>query len=166
MSSRTRTRTSKTSTGVHAIRIPRGRGRRGQPFIVVIPERPTLTRQALGMVGGALWKARTSLAPTALAVLAFVLAAVLHVLAWWSCFLPAAAAVAAVAWLVIAQRRDPATGSDLAWRIGLTVTLGPVAAVWMTAAVAFGPLAGPLELLWLLALIGTQSVWLVVRRMR
>ncbi|WPO69937.1 hypothetical protein [Streptomyces sp. KN37] len=158
-----RTRTSKAAAGVHTVRIPRRRGRRGQPFIVVIPEHPTVTRVALGTVGRALWKARTSLYPTALAVLGFVLAAVRHVLAWWSCFLPATAVVAPVAWLAVMQRSNPACGSSLAWRIGLTSATS-LAASWLTTAVAFGPTAGPLELLWLLALLGTQIAWPIVRR--
>lgn len=53
MSSRTRARGAKTAAGVHTIRIPRQRGRRGaDPFVVVVPERPSLTREALAVVGG------------------------------------------------------------------------------------------------------------------
>lgn len=165
MSSRTRTRTPKASAGVHTVRIPGRRGRRSQPLLIVVPERPSLIRQAFAGLAGAAWVHRRALAPTVLAVLAFVLAAVLHVLAWWSCFLPAAAVVAPLAWLVILQRGNPVTGSDLAWRIGAT-SVAALAALWMTAAVTFGPVAGPLELLWLLALIGVQTAWIVVRKMR
>lgn len=59
MSSRTRARGAKTAAGVHTIRIPRQRGRRGaDPFVVVVPERPSLTREALAVVGG--WLDRKS----------------------------------------------------------------------------------------------------------
>ncbi|MCI3930196.1 hypothetical protein [Streptomyces sp. AN091965] len=159
-----RTRTRKTSSGVHTVRIPRGRGRRGQPFVVIVPERPTLTLEALGVAAcGYLWRARTSLYPTVLAVLGFVLAAVLHVLAWWSCFLPGAGVVAPLAWLAVAQRSDPAAGAELALRAALASAL-TLAALWLTAAMAFGPTTGPLELIWLLALIGAQAIWLIIRR--
>lgn len=122
-----------------------------------------MIRQALAVLAGAAWVHRRALAPTALAVLAFVLAAVLHVLAWWSSFLPAAAVVASLAWLAITQRTDPVSGSELACRVGLVAAAG-LAASWMTAAAAFGPTTGPLELLWLLALLAVQTAWLIIRR--
>ncbi|WP_053913264.1 hypothetical protein [Streptomyces sp. TP-A0875] len=164
MSSRTRTRGAKTAAGVHTIRIPRQRGRRGaDPFVVVVPERPSLTREALAVVGGWLWRSRRALAPTALAVLALVVAAVLHVIAWWSGLLLAPTAAGPLVWLLVMQRRRPATGSVLAWRAGLAA-LTSSALVWLATAAGFGPLAGALELWWLLTLITAQSAWLIVRR--
>ncbi|MEU5202792.1 hypothetical protein [Streptomyces pseudogriseolus] len=164
MSSRIRARGAKTAAGVHTVRIPRQRGRRGaEPFIVVVPERPSLTREALAVVGGWLWRSRRALAPTALAVLGLAVAALLHVIAWWSSLLLAPTAVGPLAWLLVMQRRRPATGSVLAWRIGLAALISSSLA-WLAVAAGFGPLAGALELWWLLTLITAQSAWLIVRR--
>ncbi|MEV5338908.1 hypothetical protein AB0K93_10515 [Streptomyces sp. NPDC052676] len=163
MSSRTRARTVKTAAGVHTVRIPRQRGRRGaQPFVVVVPEQPSLTREALGFTGRVLWRFRSALAPTALAVAALPLCAVLHALAWWSGLLLAPLAAAPVLWLGTVQRRRPGRRSVLAWRAGLAV-LATAALAWVALAAGFGPLAGPLEVLWLLAWIAAQTAWLVVR---
>jgi hypothetical protein len=147
------------------VRIPRQRGRRGEPFVVVVPERPSLTRQALMGLALIVWDHRRAFAPIPLALLALGLAALLHAVAWWSGLVLAAAAVAPLVWLGIAQRSHPARGSALAWRIALSAT-STLAAGWMAAAAMVGPLAGPLELLWLLALIGTQTAWPIVRRTR
>ncbi|KMS69010.1 membrane protein [Streptomyces leeuwenhoekii] len=164
MSSRTRARGAKTTAGVHTVRIPRQRGRRAaEPFVIVVPERPSLTREALAVIGGWLWRSRRALAPTGLAVLALAVAAVLHVIAWWSGLLLAPTATGPLVWLLVMQRRRPATGSVLAWRIGLAV-LTSSALAWLAVAAGFGPLAGALELWWLLTLITAQSAWLIVRR--
>lgn len=167
MSSRTRTRRAvKVPAGATTVRIPRQRGRRsGQPFIVVVPDRPSLSREALGWLGRLLWRHRRSLAPLALAVLALPLTAVLHVLAWWSGLLLAPLAAGPLIWLALMQRRRPATGSVLGWRVGLAL-LVTAATAWLALAAAFGPLAGPLELIWLLTLITGQSTWLIVRSTR
>ncbi|MFH8288406.1 hypothetical protein [Streptomyces sp. NPDC018059] len=165
MSARTRTRRSvKVPAGATTVRIPRQRGRRsGQPFIVVVPDRPSLSREAFGFLGRILWKHRRSLAPLALSVLAVPVTAVLHVLAWWSGLVLAPLAAGPLVWLAVMQRRRPASGSVLGWRIGLAL-LATAATAWLALAAAFGPLAGPLELIWLLTLIVAQSAWLVVRR--
>ncbi|MCX4665576.1 hypothetical protein OG453_02615 [Streptomyces sp. NBC_01381] len=164
MSSRTRsrTRTAKAPAGATTVRIPRQRS--SQPFIVVVPDRPSLSREALGFLGRLLWKNRRSLAPLALAVLALPGTAVLHALAWWSGLLLAPLAAGPLAWLLITQRRRPAADRGvLGWRIGLTL-LATTATAWVALAAAFGPLAGPLELLWLLTLLAAQTAWLIVRR--
>ncbi|MFF8645028.1 hypothetical protein [Streptomyces sp. NPDC015345] len=165
MSSRTRTRRAvKVPAGATTVRIPRQRGRRsGQPFIVVVPDRPSLSREAFGFLGRVLWKHRRSLAPLVLAVLAVPVTAVLHVLAWWSGLVLAPLAAGPLVWLVVMQRSRPATRGVLGWRIGLAL-LATAATAWLALAAAFGPLAGPLELVWLLTLFGAQTAWLVVRR--
>ncbi|WP_314409589.1 hypothetical protein [Streptomyces sp. DSM 40484] len=164
MTSRTRSRRVKSAAGVHTVRIPRQRGRRGaQPFVVVVPEHPSLTREALSAVGALLWRFRRSLAPTALAVLALVVAALLHVMAWWSGLVLAPAAAGPLVWLLLMQRRRPAAGTVLAWRIA-TAALASSALAWLALSAAFGPLAGALELWWLLMLITAQCAWLIVRR--
>ncbi|MGJ5898488.1 hypothetical protein ACSCBZ_42065 [Streptomyces niveiscabiei] len=162
MSSRTRARTVKTAAGVHTLRIPRQRGRRGEQVVIVVPERPTLTRLAAGWAGRALWRSRRTLAPTALALTALPLSGVLHLLAWWSSLLLTPLALAPLVWLWVVQRRRPAKGSVVLWRAGLSA-LATLAAVWLSLAAGFGPLAGPLPLLWLLLLVAAQTVWIVVR---
>ncbi|MGW2821810.1 hypothetical protein ACWC24_12490 [Streptomyces sp. NPDC001443] len=163
MSSRTGARGVKSAASVHTVRVPRQRGRRSEPFVVVVPERPSLASEAAAALGGLLWRSRRALAPTAFALLAFVVAALLHTMAWWSGLLLAPLAVAPAGWVLFMQRRRPATGSVLAWRIGLA-TLVTVASSWLALAAGFGPLAGSLELLWLLILIAAQTAWLIVRR--
>ncbi|MCC4320018.1 hypothetical protein [Streptomyces malaysiensis] len=165
MSSRTRARTVKTAAGVTTVRIPRQRGRRSaDPFVVVVPERPTLTRLALDAAARWLWKHRRALAPLTLGVLAFPVTALLHVMAWWSGLVLAPATVVPALWLAIAQRRRPAKGAGVwGWRISAAV-LGTSGLAWAASAAGFGPLAGPLELWWLLNLIAAQTTWLIVRR--
>ncbi|MFI8530106.1 hypothetical protein ACIGMX_07645 [Streptomyces aquilus] len=162
MSSRTRTR---RAAGVTTVRLPRQRGRRSQPFVVVVPEQPSLTREALGLVGGALWKGRHALAPTGIAVLAFALTGLFHVLSPWSALMLAPLVAGPGLWLGIVQRRRPGHGSTLAWRIGLAV-FGTLAFAWTALAAGIGPFAGSLPLVWLLALIAAQTAWLIVRRTR
>ncbi|OMI37887.1 hypothetical protein [Streptomyces sparsogenes] len=164
MSSRTRARGVKTAASVHTIQIPRQRWRRGaQPVMVVVPEQPSLTREALGFLGSALWKRRRSLAPTGIAVLAFTGTALLHAVAWWSGLLLAPLAAGPGLWLGIVQRRHPARSTAFAWRVALAV-LATFALVWAALAAGFGPLAGSLELVWLLTWITAQTAWLIVRR--
>ncbi|AYN34226.1 hypothetical protein DUI70_3725 [Streptomyces albus] len=151
---------------MHTVRIPRQRGRRGaDPFVVVVPERPSLTREALTVVGGWLWRERRALAPTGLAVLALAAAGLLHVFAWWSGLVLAPVAAGPLVWLLLMQRRRPALGSPLAWRIALAA-LASSALAWLALAVGFGPLAGPLCLWWLLMLLTAQTAWLIVRHTR
>ncbi|BCL23011.1 hypothetical protein ACPCBX_18385 [Streptomyces tuirus] len=163
MSSRTRTRKVKTAAGVHTVRLPRQRGRRSQPFVVVVPEHPSLTREALGFVGRGLWMARHALAPTALALLALVVTGLLHVIAWWSALVLAPAALAPAVCFAVVQRSRPAQSSTLAWRIALAV-FATLAFAWAALAAGFGPWAGALPLVWLLTLIVAQTAWLTVRR--
>ncbi|MCL8014641.1 hypothetical protein [Streptomyces sp. AS02] len=160
MSSRTR---SRGAAGIHTVRIPHQRGRRSQPFLIVVPDRPSLTREACGFLGRALWRFRRALAPTGFALLALVITSLLHVLGWWSGLVLAPMAVAPPVWLGIMQHRRPGHGSTLAWRIALAA-LATLAGAWAALAAGFGPLAGPLGLIWLLGLIVAQSAWLIVRR--
>ncbi|GAA4014759.1 hypothetical protein [Streptomyces plumbiresistens] len=164
MSSRTRTRAAKSGASVHTVRIPRQRGRRGgDPFVVVVPERPSLTRQALTGLALLLWDHRRALAPTGFALVALAVAGLLHAMAWWSGLVLAPLAAGPLVWLAVMQRRRPGTGSVLAWRIGLAA-LASTGLAWLALAAGFGPLTGPLELVWLLGLIAAQAAWFIVRR--
>ncbi|WCD99489.1 hypothetical protein PGH47_29025 [Streptomyces sp. HUAS 31] len=164
MSPRTRTR---RAAGVTTVQIPRQRGRRrgAQPFVVVVPEQPSLTREALGLVGGALWKGRLTLAPTGITVLACIVTAVLYVIAPWSGLVLSPLAVAPAVWFGIVQRRRPARGSTRAWRIALSV-FATVTFAWAALAAGFGPLTGPLAVVWLFIWLTAQTVWPFVRRTR
>ncbi|WP_405448887.1 hypothetical protein OG350_21225 [Streptomyces achromogenes] len=164
MSSRTRARGLKSAAGIHTVHIPRQRGRRGaQPFVIVVPEQLSLTREVAGWAGRMLWRHRSALAPTGLALLALAAAGVLHVKAPWAGLVLAVLAAGPTVWVLLAQRRRPGTGSVLAWRIGLAL-LATLALGWFAAAAGFGPLTGPLALLWLLIWGTAQTVWLIVRR--
>ncbi|MDQ1039668.1 hypothetical protein QFZ75_006084 [Streptomyces sp. V3I8] len=146
------------------VRIPRQRGRGRQPYIVVVPEhRHSLTGRAASALALLVWDHRRALAPTGLALLAFGLTTVLHTLAWWAALVLAPAALAPLVWFAIVQRRHPADASALAWRITLAA-VSALAGGWVALAVAAGPLAGPLEVWWLLLLLGTQTAWFIVRR--
>ncbi|MEW2114559.1 hypothetical protein AB0945_05095 [Streptomyces sp. NPDC005474] len=164
MSSRTRTRRVKTAAGVTTVRLPRQRGRRtAQPFVVVVPERPSLARELAAWTGHLLWRFRHALAPTGIALAVFVVTALLHVFAWWSALVLAPAVAAPAGWLAFMQRRRPATGTTLGWRAALALLI-TLAFTWAALAAGFGPLAGPLPLLWLLLLLPAQTGWLIVRR--
>ncbi len=164
MSSRTRTRRVKTAAGVTTVRLPRQRGRRSaQPFVVVVPERPSIARELAGWVGSVLWRFRVALAPTGIALAVFAFTALLHALAWWSALVLATFAVAPLASWFALQRRRPAHGTALAWRAGAAALI-TLTFTWAALAAGFGPLAGPLELLWLLLLLPAQTGWLIVRR--
>ncbi|WP_328742087.1 hypothetical protein OG436_13215 [Streptomyces caniferus] len=163
MSSRSRTRTAKAA-GVTTVRIPRQRGRRAaDPFVIVVPERPSLTRQALTGLALIVWNHRRALAPTGAALVAFIVTALLHALAWWSGLVLAPLVVGPALWLGFVHFRRPAQGSAAFWRVALAL-LATVAFAWVALAAWFGPLAGPLELVWLLTWIAAQTAWLIVRR--
>ncbi|MCX4235376.1 hypothetical protein [Streptomyces ortus] len=165
MTSRTRPRRAvKVPAGATTVRIPRQRGRRNaQPFVVVMPEQPSLTREALSVVGSLLWHFRSALAPTGFAVLALAVTALLHVIAWWSGLILAPTAAAPLVWLLVMQRRRPAAGTPLAYRITLA-TLAASSLAWLALAAGFGPLAGALEVWWLLTWLTAQTAWLIIRR--
>ncbi|MEU6534928.1 hypothetical protein [Streptomyces sp. NPDC047000] len=163
MSSRTRAHAVKTAAGIHTVHIPGRRGHRAQPFLIVVPEQPSLSREIAGWVGRLLWRSRRTLAPTVLALLALATAGILHALAPWTGAILAALAATPTVGVLVMQRRRPGTGTALAWRIGLAL-LATLTGAWFAAAAGFGPLAGPLEILWLLVLVAAQSIWLVVRR--
>ncbi|WP_342791166.1 hypothetical protein [Streptomyces montanus] len=157
-------RTQKEPAGATTVRIPRQRGRRGaDPFVVVVPERPSLLREMAAGLALIAWDHRRSLAPVALAVTALPLTAVLHWWAWWSGLILAPLALAPLGWLAFAILRRPAGRSVLFWRLGLGV--GATSALtWLALAAAFGPAAGPLLTLWLIFTVAAQVAWLVIRR--
>lgn len=165
MTRRTRPRNVKVPAGAHSAHIPRQRRGRSsaQPFVVVIPQRPSLLGQIGRFLGLWLWDNRRSLAPLALAVVAVGVAAVLHLWAWWSGLVLAPVAAAPLVWLLIAQHRRPVPQSVLRWRLGLAVTAA-AAVAWLALAAGFGPLVAPLPTIWLVLTVAAQVGWLIVRR--
>ncbi|MBT2367148.1 hypothetical protein J7E88_17995 [Streptomyces sp. ISL-10] len=168
MANRTRARNAKMPPGTTAIRIPRQRrrgfGRRPEPIILVVPEQPLLAARAAYAVGGWMWDRRRAWAPTGIAVAAFVTAAIVHVLAWWTGLVLAPATAAPLVWLWWTYQHRPAEEPSVRrWRRGLAL-LGVASTAWAALALAFGPTAGPLELLWLVNAIAAQVLWLQVRR--
>ncbi|MEU2606846.1 hypothetical protein [Streptomyces albus] len=159
-----RTRTVKVPGGT--VRIPRQRGHRSQPIIVVTPERPSVSRRLLGFLAVRLWEHRGALAPLVVAVAVWPLAALLHWWAWWTGLLLAPVAAVPLVWLARVQRHHPdALTAAVRWRTVLAL-LTAVAGAWTALAAAFGPLAGPLETCWLVIFAAVQTVWLIVRRSR
>lgn len=165
-SSRTRSRRAmKVPAGATTVRIPRQRGRRRshEPFVIVMPERPSLLREMSTGIALAAWDHRRQLAPLVLAVAALPLTAALHWWAWWSGLILAPLAAAPLAWLGFVLLRRPAGRSVVAWRLGFTVAATSVLA-WLSMAAAFGPMSGPLLMLWLINTIAAEAAWLVIRR--
>ncbi|MER5300183.1 hypothetical protein ABT039_12090 [Streptomyces lasiicapitis] len=168
MSSRTRprARTVKVPAGATSVRIPRQRGRRQQSFLLVVPERPTLTSQALRTAGRLLWRHRLALLPTGLAVLSLIVTAVLHALAPWASVLVATVGLLPLILLLTPTplyRRRLADESR-AWRWG-AAAVAAVLGLWSGLAILLGPLAGPLEVLWFLGLLAAYVLRAAVRRM-
>ncbi|MER5887269.1 hypothetical protein ABT160_25895 [Streptomyces sp. NPDC001941] len=145
-------------------RIPRTRRRDAQPIVLIVPERPTLLRRAASALGLWLWERRRAWAPAALALLALPAAAVGHVLASWTGLALAPAAVLPLAWLLRTSRRDAYPDPSVRrWRLALALA-ATSATAWAALALAFGPTAGPLELLWLATAVAAQVLWLRSRR--
>ncbi|WP_394432509.1 hypothetical protein [Streptomyces sp. SGAir0957] len=167
MPSRTssRRRTAKVPAGATVINLPRQRrtGRAGQPFIVVVPTHPTWKQRLAAATGRAIWNQRRALIPTFGALFVLPLTALLHALAWWTGLVLAPLAAGPLVWLLTMQRRRPAgERTVLAWRLALAL-LTTATLAWTALAAAFGPLAGPLGVLWLLLWTLAQTGWLIVR---
>ncbi|MFF9896155.1 hypothetical protein [Streptomyces longispororuber] len=165
MSSRTRpqARTVKVPAGATTVRIPRQRGRRQQSFVLVVPERPTLTSQALRTVGRLLWHHRLALLPTGLALLCLLVAAILHVTAPWAGYLLLAAGLLPVLALLAPPLARRLTSGVRAWQWA-AASLAALMGLWGALAVLLGPLAGPLEVLWFLGLLAAYGLRAVLRR--
>ncbi|QIB44878.1 hypothetical protein [Streptomyces aureoverticillatus] len=167
MSSRTRprARTVKVPAGATTVRIPRQRGRRQQSFLLVVPERPTLSSQALRTAGRLLWRHRLALLPTGLAVLSLIVTAVLHALAPWASVLVATVGLLPLIMLLTpSPYRRRLADENRAWKWG-AAAVAAVVGLWSGLAILLGPLAGPLEVLWFLGLLAAHGLWFALRRM-
>ncbi|MFH9070256.1 hypothetical protein [Streptomyces alboflavus] len=166
MSSRTRprARTMKVPAGATTVRIPRQRGRRQQSFVFVVPERPTLTGQALRTAGRLFWRHRAALLPAGLSVLALIATAVLHVLAPWAGIgIVVVGLLPLIALLTPPLSRRWLKSGDRMWQWAAAV-LAAVVGLWAGLAILLGPLAGPLEVLWFLGLLAAYGLRAALRR--
>ncbi|MFD8034682.1 hypothetical protein ACFV3F_39315 [Streptomyces sp. NPDC059717] len=160
-----RTRARKIAyDGARTVHIPRTRRRDAQPIILVVPERPTLAQRAIRSLGSWLWETRRSWAPTGIALAALLTTGMMHVLASWTAFLIAAAAAVPFGWLGWVSTCRPADDRSIRrWRRALAL-LAFLTTGWAALAVAFGPFAHPLPLIWLTLAITAQALWLRTRR--
>ncbi|MFH8787563.1 hypothetical protein [Streptomyces roseoverticillatus] len=160
-----RTRASTPSARVTTVHIPQQRGRRQDaPFVVVVPERPSLLARAAAAVGWWLWRTRRSWVPTGAAVLLLPFTGVVHLMAPHAGSVLAVVAALPVLWLAAASRKRPAPGkSVLRWRVTITAVITALTG-WTALAVFYGPFAGPLPWLWLLVAGAAQGAWSLLRR--
>ena len=168
---RSRIRTTK-------VQIPRQRGRRGAPaahvidlgrgttpLVVMIPERPTLTRQLAYATGAVLWRHRAAWAPSWGALGLFAASGLLSVAA------PAAGIVLAVpallvpaGWAIVRRWHPRSAVRRRARALRLPVLVSCSALAWTAAAVLAGPANWPLFGLWLAGTAAGQAAWWRSRR--
>ncbi|MFB7261076.1 hypothetical protein ACFCXH_02800 [Streptomyces nojiriensis] len=162
MSRRTRTHTAKGDAPT--IRIPRQRGRRqGPQVIVVVAEEPTLTARATAATGRWVWKHRRTWAPTGLALLLLPVTGIVHLITPWAALV--AAPAAAVPLMILgwkAKGRPVGTPAAGARRIALAV-LALASLAWLALALWFGPAEPVLMGLWSLITLDAQITWLFAR---
>ncbi|MFJ5706987.1 hypothetical protein [Streptomyces sp. NPDC093105] len=166
MARRSRPRTVQVPPGATTVRIPTQRGAKGAPpvFVVVSEARPTLSSRIARALGGWAWRHRAAWAPTAYAVLAYVLTAVVHLIAPWMVYLLAPAAFVpplALRWFRVGR---PERVGERPGRLLTTAVLTTLATAWTAATVHYGPLSVPLAWSWVGLTAAVQVFWLVVRR--
>ncbi|WP_327132122.1 hypothetical protein OG311_14325 [Streptomyces sp. NBC_01343] len=154
-------------TAASTIHIPRQRGGRREPVILVVSSEPspTLTSRAALAVGRWAWKHRLSWAPTAVATALLVVTGAVHLIeprtAW---FLAALALAPAGVWAWGMLRRRPASRQAALWRAALAAFATAVAA-WFALAVWFAPTRPALFTAWTVLTLAAQVAWLVARRL-
>ncbi|MFI5672915.1 hypothetical protein [Streptomyces sp. NPDC051704] len=158
-----RTRPSAAST----IHIPRQRGGRREPVILVVSSEPslTLTSRAALAVGRWAWKHRLAWAPTAIAAALLIVTGAVHLIeprtAW---FLAALALAPAGVWAWGMLRRRSASRQAALWRAVLAAFATAVGA-WIVLAVWFAPTRPALFTAWTVLTLAAQVAWLVARRL-
>ncbi|MFF1495868.1 hypothetical protein [Streptomyces sp. NPDC058304] len=141
----------------------RGRGRQAPPVIVVVSEQPTLTFRATLATGRFMWRHRRTWAPSGIAVVLLVVAAILHLFAPWTGLLVAAAGLVPLGYLAWMAKSRPAGRTVWAWRIALAV-LALTGLGWLALALWFGPISAVLMGLWSLTTLTAQILWLTTGR--
>ncbi|WP_424213574.1 hypothetical protein ACN20G_16635 [Streptomyces sp. BI20] len=126
-------------------------------------QRPSLTARAAGAVGRWVWSHRRAWAPTALALVLWLLTGITHLirpgLAW---FLAPLALVPLAAWGWAWVKRPTRSRSALRRR-GALAGAGVLAAGWPVAAIWIGPAHPALTTTWLLLTAAGQGAWLLLR---
>ncbi|MCW5254283.1 hypothetical protein [Streptomyces sp. SHP 1-2] len=160
-----RLRAVRVPQGATTVRIPRQRGGSNvPPVFVVVSERPSLSSRIARTVGGWAWHHRAVWAPTAYAVLVYVLAAVVHVTAPWMVFvLSLATPIPLLAWWWTKTKHPERTG-EYPGRLLTAAVLTALATAWAAAAVRYGPLVSAVAGAWAVLALVVQVFWLVVRR--
>ncbi|WP_053712583.1 hypothetical protein [Streptomyces sp. XY413] len=161
MSRRTRTHTAQGA--VPTVHVPRQRGKRqGPQVIVVVSDEPTLTQRAAAATGRWVWKHRRTWAPTGLALLLLPVTGIVHLITPWAALVaaPAAVPLAILGWK--ATRRPVPTPAAGARRIALAV-LALASLTWFALALWFGPAEPVLMGLWSLITLDAQITWLFAR---
>ncbi|MFJ2749776.1 hypothetical protein [Streptomyces sp. NPDC087297] len=163
MSRRTRTHTAKGAAPT--VHIPRQRGhRQGPQIIVVVSDELTLTRRATAASGRWLWKHRRTWAPSGLALLLLPLTGIVHLITPWAALVAAPAAAVPLAVLGWKANRTAAAGTpaERARRTSLAV-LALATLTWLCLALWFGPAEPVLMGLWSLITLHAQTTWLFAR---
>ncbi|MFH8729407.1 hypothetical protein [Streptomyces termitum] len=161
-----RPRTVQVPPGATTVRIPAQRGAKNAPPVVVLVSEPasSWSSRLARAAGGWAWHHRAAWAPTAYAVLAYVLAAIVHVIAPWMVFVLAPAApVPLLAWWWTRVKQPERTGEHPG-RLLTAAVLAVLATAWAAALVHCGPLAVALAWSWVGLTVVVQVFWLVVRR--
>ncbi|MFI6150442.1 hypothetical protein [Streptomyces sp. NPDC051109] len=158
-----RTRPSAAST----IHIPRQRGGRREPVILVVSSEPppTLASRAALASGRWAWKHRRSWAPTGIATALFVITGVVHLVeprtAW---FLAALALAPAGVWVWVLLHRRP-TSRRAATLRAVFASFATAVAAWIALAVWFAPTRAALFTAWTVLTLATQVAWIVARHL-
>ncbi|MFF4424898.1 hypothetical protein ACFY04_29705 [Streptomyces sp. NPDC001549] len=162
MSRRTRTHTAKGAAPT--VHIPRQRGhRQGPQIIVVVSDDPTLTQRAAAASGRWVWKHRRTWAPTGLAILLLPVTGIVHLITPWAALAAAPAAAIPLAiqgWK--AKSRPAGTPAERARRTSLAV-LALASLTWLALALWVGPAEPVLMGLWSLITLHAQITWLFAR---
>ncbi|MET8969176.1 hypothetical protein [Streptomyces hydrogenans] len=166
MSRRSRPRTVQVPPGATTVRIPRQRGAKNAPPVVVLVSepRPSLSSRLAQAAGGWAWKHRAAWAPTGYAVLAYVLTAVVHAIAPWMVYVLAPAALVPLLALAWVRAKHPGRVGERPGRLLTAAVLATLALGWAAATVHYGPLTVPLAWTWAGLTLAVQVFWLVVRR--
>ncbi|WP_327386670.1 hypothetical protein [Streptomyces sp. NBC_01207] len=163
MSRRTRTHTAKGAAPT--VHIPRQRGHRhGPQIIVVVSDEPTLTARATAATGRWVWKHRRTWAPTGLAILLLPVTGVVHLITPWAALVAAPAAavpLAVLGWK--AKGRPVRTPAEAAW-LTILAALATAGLTWFSLALWAGPFMPVLMGLWSLTTLAAQVIWLISRR--
>ncbi|MEU6902296.1 hypothetical protein [Streptomyces virginiae] len=163
MSRRTRTHTARGAAPT--IHVPRQRGNRQGPQVIVVvsDEPPTLTQRAAAATGRWVWKHRRTWAPTALAILLLPVTGIVHLITPWAALVAGPAAAIPLAVLGWKAKGRPVLNHAAGARRIASAVLALAALTWLCLALWFGPAEPVLMGLWSLITLDAQITWLFAR---